>query len=202
MPPLLTSFAEDISNRLLRQDQDTLDRLAALEDKVIALAIKDSSLRLYVRPFGGGLRLSEHCTREPDVLLTGTLPAFVRLAASRGDSAALFDGQVVLSGDSRLAQRFQRVLSRLDVDWEAWLARYAGDVAGYQLARGLRGTHHWLWGSFATLGRDAAEYFQEEQPELARSEDVEDYMDAVDGLRADVDRLEQRLRLLQERLVS
>jgi len=202
MLPLLTSFAEDISNRLLRQDPDTLERLAALEGKVIALALADSSLKLYIRPFGGGLRLSDHCAEAPDVLLTGTLPAFARLAASRGDSAALFEGQVVLNGDSRLAQRFQRVFSRLDIDWEAWLARYAGDVAGYQLARGLRGGRHWLRGSIATLGRDAVEYFQEEQPELARFEDVADYMDAVDGLRGDVDRLEQRLRLLQEQLAS
>jgi ubiquinone biosynthesis protein UbiJ len=202
MPSLLISLAEEFGNRLLRQDPDTLERLAALEGKVIALVIEDSSLKLYVRPFGGGLRLSEHAEETPDVTLAGTLPAFLRLAASRGDSAALFEGKVVLGGDSRLAQRFQRVLSRLDIDWEAWLARYTGDVAAYQLARGLRAGQRWVRGSVATLGRDAAEYFQEEQPELARPDEVAEYMDAVDGLRGDVERLEQKLRLLQERLVS
>jgi ubiquinone biosynthesis protein UbiJ len=44
---------------------------------------------------------------------------------------------------------------------------------------------------------DTAEYLREETRDLARKIDVEEWMEAVDSLRDDVERLEARLRRLE-----
>ncbi|HSW12506.1 MAG TPA: hypothetical protein VLI06_06665, partial [Solimonas sp.] len=65
---------------------------------------------------------------------------------------------------------------------------------------GLRKLLDWGRQTAQTLGLDTAEYLREETRDLARAADVEDWMNAIDTLREDADRLEARLRRLEERL--
>ena len=46
------------------------------------------------------------------------------------------------------------------------------------------------------------EFLREETGDLVHAEDVEAWMDAVDGLRSDADRLEARIRRLERKLTE
>ncbi len=62
----------------------------------------------------------------------------------------------------------------------------------------MRGALDWQRHSVRTLGADVSEYLREESRILASHARVDAFLDAVDVLRADVDRLEVRVRRLQE----
>ena len=76
-------------------------------------------------------------------------------------------------------------------------ARVVGEGAAHRLVGGLRGLFGWGRRSAATLTLDTAEYLREETRDLARRVDAEEWMDAVDTLREDTDRLEARLRRIE-----
>jgi ubiquinone biosynthesis protein UbiJ len=107
-------------------------------------------------------------------------------------------GAVQINGDIDLGQRFQRLLEKIDIDWEEQAARVMGDVAAHQLGNALRDLRTWSTQSLHTLRADAAEYLQEESRLLPLRARAESFQRAVESLRLDAERLEQRFQRLHE----
>lgn len=197
-PFSLETLFERIVNPALRLDPEALRRLAELDGKAILLELASAGtpLRCYVLPSAGGLRLMREYDRLPDVTISGT-PAVFLHQLFRGPAVS---DALTIRGDIELGQRFQRILSAVAPDWEEGLARLIGDVPAHQLARLVRGLRDWAGEAVRTLGADGAEYLQEEAFVLAKREQVAAFLREVDRLRADADRLEQRLQRLTARL--
>lgn len=194
---VLARLIEAAANRALRLDPDALRRLGELEGRVLLLelAAEGAPLRFYVLPGRHGLTLNADYDRQPDVTISGTVPVFLgQLLRGPRVSQAL-----TIRGDIELGQRFQRILSRLDPDWEEGLAAIVGDVAAHQAGRAARGLREWARAALGALGDDAAEYLQEEAYVAAKRERVAQFLREVDRLRADVDRLESRVQRLEAR---
>ncbi|MFQ6021361.1 MAG: SCP2 domain-containing protein [Acidiferrobacterales bacterium] len=202
-PGFLVNVLEQVVNRLVRLDGESLDRLAPFEGKVIRLCIAGgvpfaSASEIYVLPTAAGLRLLSNYDDEVDVTLRGTLPTFLRLLRGGARLELFAAGELETSGDVELGRRFQRVMENLDIDWEEQVSHVVGDVAAHKLGNFVRDARAWQRQSAQTLGADLAEYLQEESRVLATRARVEAFLEAVDVLRADTDRLEARLRRLRE----
>ncbi len=193
---LMTAVLEDAVNRLLRLDPDTLARLGEFDDKCIGLRLAgdDRDVEFFLFPSAAGFRVRTTHNAAPDVTLRGDVPVFARLTFGEGVTRRA--GELQISGDIELGQRFQHVLKSLDIDWEGQSARFVGDVAAHQLGRAARGLRAWARSSRGYLEQDLREYLQEESHLLARREAVDRFLGAVDTLRADADRFEQRLTRL------
>ena len=194
--------AQTLFNRLLRYDPDTQRRLGELAGKVICLALRDAPtpLRLYVTPTSIGVELSENHAGPVDVTIAGSVPVFARLLNARGQTPVA--GELQISGDIELGQRFQRIVRGLDVDGEEMIARVLGDIPARQVGNAFRAARAWVGHAGATLERDATEYLQEEARVLPKRAQVAAFLGEVDRLRADVDRLEQRANRLLGRLLG
>ena len=192
---VLARLFETAANRALRLDPDALRRLGELEGKVLLLelAAEGAPLKLYVLPGPHGLRFLPAYDRQPEVTISGTPGVFLS-QLTRGPQVSQ---ALTIRGDIELGQRFQRILSRLEPDWEEGLAGLLGDVAAHQAARFARGLSAWGRRALRTLGDDAAEYLREEAYVLAKRERVTQFLRDVDRLRADADRLESRVRRLE-----
>ncbi len=189
---------EDVSNRALRLDPELLARLDALHDKVILLRITEPSLDIFVLPSAAGMRLRAKHEGKPDVTLEGPLSALLQARSAGGpDRAPVLPSGMTISGDIDLGQRFARTLSQFAPDWEEPLARIFGDVAARKIGNLARGLRTWAREARESLARDAVEYLQEERRLLPTSGEAQAFMAAVDTVRADADRLEQRVRRLQ-----
>ncbi len=189
---------EDVSNRALRLDPELLARLDALHDKVILLRITEPSLDIFVLPSAAGMRLRAQHEGKPDVTLEGPLSALLQArSAGAPDRAPVLPSGMTISGDIDLGQRFARTLSQFAPDWEEPLARIFGDVAARKIGNLARGLRAWAREARESLARDAVEYLQEERRLLPTSGEAQAFMSAVDTVRADADRLEQRVRRLQ-----
>lgn len=195
--PALLSLAEEAINRVLRFDPEVRQRLGELHDKVIRLRLSGvTPFDIYALPSESGLRLRAEHEREPDVTISGEIPVFAKLAWGRVTSRPVPGGEIQISGDIELGQRFQRILESIDIDWEEQAARVVGDVAAHQLGNAMRGLSRWSVQSLRTLGEDASEYLREETRLLAPRAQVESFLRAVDVLRDDMDRLEKRIASL------
>jgi ubiquinone biosynthesis protein UbiJ len=191
-------WLETAINRLLRLDPDTRARIGELEGRVIRLRIAGAPPReIFVLPSKTGLHVRERHDGEPNVTLTGDVPVFARLALRRVIPEIVAAGEVQISGDIELGQRFQRLLEKIDIDWEEQAARVLGDVAAHQLGNAVRDLSIWSKQTLQTLGQDLAEYLQEESRLLPPAARAEAFGQAVESLRDEVARLEKRLERLR-----
>lgn len=195
------AILEDAGNHMLRMDAETLAALGELDGRVFCLRINragkgEEGPALYLFPSAGGFRIESRHEGEADVTLVGNPPAFVKLLLADNTPAALGAGHMQISGDMDLGQRFQRILKRLDIDWEEQLAQRVGDIAAHKLGYGARRLREWGRHVVGTLRQDAVEILQEESRITPPRERIERFLSAVDELRSDVERMEKRLQRL------
>ena len=173
-------------------------RLGELQGRVVRLVFLDLGVSLYLLPTEAGLLLRDHHEGEADVTLSGNLPAFARLGLG-AQPGLFFSGTLAIDGDVELGQRFQDVLQGVTIDWEEQLSRALGDVAAHSIGNLVRDARAWQQRTLSTIGQDLTEYLQEERRDLPPRHRVDDYMRAVDELRADCDRLARRVVRLQRK---
>ena len=88
----------------------------------------------------------------------------------------------------------------LDLDWEAPLVDTLGDVAGHQLAEGLRGLFGWGRQAGESIRRQLEEFIHEEARLAPPRQEVEDFYDDVEKLNQRVERLAARASRLAARV--
>jgi len=198
-PALLCATLEVALNRTLRLEPAVAADCGRLAGRVIALDVDGPGWSFNIEFAEGGVRVFDQLDAEPDVRVAGGLSALLRLAwqVTQGESGVPQGLRV--DGDTELLTRFNQLLARAGFDPEELAAKLVGDTAAHRLNQGLQKLFGWGRQTAATLGLDTAEYLREETRDLARAADVEDWMHAIDQLREDTDRLEARLRRLEER---
>jgi len=199
MPLPFTPLIEEVGNRLLRLDPETLRRLGDLQGRVVCIEFRDLGRKLYLHPSESGFRLATESEQLPAVTLRGTLATFGRLGLG-AETETLNAGELDIEGDAALGQRLQRIFRNLDLDWEEPLARLFGDPIGHEVGRAARAAFNWHRQALKTFGLNTAEYLQEEARLLPVRYEVEAFLNGVDGARADVDRLAARIQRLKDKL--
>lgn len=198
-PTLLCATVEVALNRYLRLERTVLDDCARLEGKAIAFEAADLGWLLVIEPIATGVRVSNAAEDEPDVLVSASSLTLARLALTMLSRRDGLPAGVSVIGDTELLARFVALLTLVGFDPEELVARLVGDGAAHRLVGGLRGLFGFGREAAGKLAGDTAEYLTEETGDLARAADVDEWMDEVDALRSDVDRLEARLALLEQR---
>ena len=196
----LRAALEILLNRLLALDPETAEAFGRYEGRVIGLEIRGTGLRLLFVPGRGRIQLLGDIDRAPDALVRATPGALLRLRLSREPVEGLFQGEVEFLGDTALAQGFFRTLGRLEIDWEELLSRALGDPVAHALGRLVRAGRSHLEETAETLRQDLSEYLTEEARLLPTRAECEDFGEAVERLRDDVERLEARVRRLERAL--
>ncbi|MGH8750653.1 MAG: ubiquinone biosynthesis accessory factor UbiJ, partial [Burkholderiales bacterium] len=121
---------------------------------------------------------------------TLTLPLLPRLLMH--DEAAY--KEITIEGDTDFAGAIAYVARNLRWDAAEDLSRYTGDIAAERMVRAAQGLRLWGQQSFDSLARAFSEYWTEEQPLIAKTIHVRQFVADVDALRDDVERLEKRLQ--------
>ena len=101
-----------------------------------------------------------------------------------------------------IAQDFQALSAALGIDWQRFLSRYLGEQLAGSTLDILRSGRDWLKQSAKALESDVSEYLREEARWLPDASQIDPHLDAVDGLRADIDRLAARIARLESTLGS
>jgi ubiquinone biosynthesis protein UbiJ len=195
MSGLLTPLQLAI-NAALKQDPETLERLKAFESRTIVVNITDLHQFVQLRFEQQTVQLSHKDEENADLLIAGSTFSLLKLGEHPDN---LFSSEIRIHGDVQFAKQLQDVLEGFDFDWEQQLARLTGDVIAQPLAYGLKQGIGWLRSTSQSFQLSVSEYLREEAQLLPDKIQIEDYMQAVDRLRADCDRLEARIKRLQNK---
>lgn len=184
-------------NRVVALDPAMAADLVALDQRRLefgwreaglALAISVRDGRLRVGPAGGELR--------PDLALRGSLAGFVGMLLPRRDGA-LPAGKVEIEGDADLARRIERLARDFAPDWDAAFESAFGPAIGLPLAKAAQTAVAAVRTRAGRLAEDTSEFLKTESRTTIAREELDDFLDAVDALRDDVERAAARIERLR-----
>lgn len=179
-------------NRQIRAKTPARDLCAELEDRVLAVRVKDTALAMYISVGAGEIILSSECQSDPDVVISGSLLSLASLAGPKGGEV-LRDGTLDLTGETSLAQQFQDLLRYGRPDLEEELSGVVGDVAARAVGDFARSVERWGKEARSTLQQDVTEYLQEESRTVPSRYETDAFRKQVELLRDEVARYEARL---------
>lgn len=177
-------------NHLLRAAPWALQKLAAHAEKVVAVKFGPLPLRFAVER-SGELSAAE-LDHEADVTIDIPPPLFLRAMAQ--GRAALNDAAI--TGDTAFAQTLTYLAEHLRWDYEEDLSAVVGDIAAHRIGSTARDIGAWAQESAASFLRMSKDFWTEELPTIAKSQEVASFIVSVDELRDAVARLEKRIELM------
>ncbi len=128
-------------------------------------------------------------TAEADATIH--LPPSLAMRLLRQDPLA--HSLIKIEGDAALGMAVGKILSAVRWDIEDDLSKAVGDIAAYQVVQiGQEKLQRWQ-NQAKNLGEMLVEYWQEEQPIIAKKTRIAQFNQSVDQLREDTDRLQQRV---------
>ena len=188
----LCQSLEKSLNLVLAQDTSIKSEVAGMEGKIVQIEITDLRVEMELEIQAGEVFVTPGHEREGDLQISGRLADFMKsVRTSMGSSMDL--EHLKVTGDMSLAQNIFRLFRRADFDWEEALAQKIGDVPARTFGNALR------WGQENLVRKDSPLQTQirtvlEDKTQLIPSrERVGKFMDGVDALKADVDRIEKRI---------
>ncbi len=192
---MLTATLENVLNRGLPRSPRAQQLCAELAGRSVAVAISGSGQRILVECTGVSLKLRAVSGESPDATITGGPFSLLALSGPTPE-AVLQRGDVRIDGDAELAQKFRELALLLRPDLEEELSLVVGDVPAHQLGRFARAAFAWTRKAASTTVRNAAEYLGHERRDLVPRSEADQFLQGVDTLREDVDRLAARIDLL------
>jgi ubiquinone biosynthesis protein UbiJ len=177
-------------NQLLALDPLTLERLAALDGRVIRLEVPALGLQFALAPHGSGLQWLSTAPEVIDAHISGSLADLLRAQAGGG-----LEG-LQIEGDKHLASAFASALREARIDWPELLAPWLGDVATQRGAQALASVTGALREGADSLLRSGAEFLQYERPVLVSATEWDSFRAEIRDLHEAVGALERRIALL------
>jgi len=190
LKPLITR----VLNHLVNQNDWARQQLQPLGGKSVRFVISPASAMLTVLE-DGGLGLAG-LAAQADASISMSPSVALRLLAN--DESA--HTQVQIDGDTELAATLAKVLRGMSWEYEEDLSRLVGDAAAYQATAFGRKALAEIRRQGLNAAEMLSEYWQEERPLIAKKRHVAQFIEQVDELRDDSERLAKRIEKLESQL--
>jgi ubiquinone biosynthesis protein UbiJ len=135
-----------------------------------------------------------------DAVISGSVPALLQLFRNGSPAQAQTRSSVQIRGDAEIANSYRELFAAARPDLEEELSRWVGDMPARHLSQLARSVRTWARRARRTAGENIAEYLQEEGRDLVTKTEMEEFLRGVDGVRDGVDRIEARLRGIEQRV--
>ena len=202
LPSAIFSLAESTINRLLQLDPASQEALRRIEGKLIHIHCTSPDISLFIQPNAYGISLFSQSDFEADTEISGSAAALISLLTASNRAQAMSSEDITISGDIELSQELQRLLDQLEIDWEAQLAVWFGDVAAHQMGNQLRSLFDWGVKASTSMMMNIEEYLHEESRAMPPRAELEQFYRGIERITLDTDRLAARINRLAERHVS
>lgn len=181
-------------NQFLKLDPESSKLLKPLLDKTICLEFTRPKMKVPLYFSEQNIKILSDPDLTPDTVIKGSLASFIRLSLAPAHSVTLKELDITLSGDPELAEHFNTVFKKLDIDWEGCLAHYTDDLIAHSIFKMLKRTYHVGGLAIENLLYNVKEFAQEEKDALPTQFEVEDFMNDLDELRMNLERFEARVQ--------
>ncbi|MDP1681182.1 MAG: hypothetical protein Q8L39_05345 [Burkholderiales bacterium] len=184
MSPFAAAF-----NHVLTQNAWAQEKLALFAGKLFQLRLPPAVLNFSLDATGS---VRQATGGTPDATLVATPTGFLRYLAVDPRDPNL----IAIEGDVEFGAALREILSQLTWEAEEDLSRLFGDVLAHRIAGFAKNWFTWREQSFKNLALGASEYFTEEQPLLAKPNQLAQFKREVEALTSEVAQLEERIEKL------
>jgi len=170
--------------------------IAEMEGQSIAFELTDFNHRFVVSATESTMQIDTEADGSVDLTVRSKLTTLVKLLAKRNVNLAQLDG-VEISGDLNLLQRLYTVFQGIEFDWEEAIAKRIGDIPARQLGNLFR------WGECrsqalrSTWKKKIQHTLVDHHYIVPTRARVNTFLNDIDDLQADLDRVEKRLERLE-----
>ena len=193
---LLARILSKAIKKLIQYDPNSIKKLKPLAGKKVKITIQPINQSIVLLLQDETIEVSTDDNIEVDTTISGKPTAL--FAMSTNQHIPGLDG-VVINGDASTGQFVADFLKNLRPDWEDAWCDLLGEVPGYHVSQLIK-TVSSAGKSFVDSVRNSAkEFLLEENRELISEHEMEDFLDQVDDLSADVIRLEKKLQLINNK---
>ena len=134
-----------------------------------------------------------------NAVISGSAPALLQMMRGSVPSSQT-RSSVQIRGDAEIANLYRELFAAARPDLEEELSRWVGDMPARHLSLLAKSVRTWARRARRTAGENIAEYLQEESRDLVTKTEMEEFLRGVDTVRDAVDRIEARLKGLEQRL--
>ena len=183
-------------NHLVNQNSWARAELEPFGGKSVRFNIAPVSAIISILEDGGLALAGDAANAEATI----SMPLTVALRILANDEAA--HTLVEIDGDSELAAALAKVLRCMTWEYEEDLSRVIGDAPAHQAAEFGRKALAEMRRQSLNVAEMFSEYWQEEQPLIAKKRHVAQFVKQVDELRDDSERLAKRIAKFEARLAG
>lgn len=181
-----------ILNHLLNQQPWSKDQLCRYAGKTICIVVPPATLHLLIESNGEFAALTAEEGTEPDATLSLHATAAIKFVLQK----QLDTSQLSMEGDTELATEIGKILRTLSWDIEEDLSRIIGDIPAHQVVSTGKLAFREAKRQIFSLSGMFAEFWQEEDPMIAKKRHLDQFAQDVDTLRDDIERLAKRIEKL------
>ena len=186
-------------NRYIEADQERAAGLDQIKGKLICLYVREIDKTLSLRIEQRYLQEETNNDVEADVEISISLKILPEFLIGADQDKLIKNGGIEIKGDAHIASVFQNTLREIEIDWEEIISKYTGDAVAYQIGQGAKAVHSFGRNLRDNMRQDLRDYLQDNVQAAATQEEVDQFIQEVDNVRAKADRLEARLNRLQNR---
>ncbi|HEX3912299.1 MAG TPA: SCP2 sterol-binding domain-containing protein [Steroidobacteraceae bacterium] len=187
---------------VLNRNVAASSRAAALARRLEGTALQvdvEGITRVRAACLRGRLALLAGDDSKADAVISGSAPALIQMLKT-GAAPVQSRSVVQVRGDAEIANSYRDLFSAARPDLEEELSRWVGDLPARHLSQIARSVRTWARRARRSAGENIAEYLQEEGRDLIGRTELEEFLRGVDGVRDSVERIEARLRRIEQRV--
>ena len=198
---MLLKLVNNALQKYLDSDPEIAKKLDQFEGKRLLMHLTDINKKFLVTPVASGITVSE-CVEEDnttasfDTSIQSNTINLLRMAMGSDYQAMLKNNALKVEGDVELANQLRSIFMQVDIDWEEVASKYVGDTVAYQLGLFVNKFKSYKNRSVENFRLDVSEYLQEESRMLPTKVEIDRFMNDVDSLDANLQRLEARVERL------
>lgn len=194
---LILPIIETSLNKALSLDPKASTCLAKLDQKKFEIHITDWNLTFFMSIHNTQI----HClTKKPSPItasISASLPAFIRIVLKGAKTAAFFENQIEITGDTIALEKLSHIFKQLDIDWEEQLAQWSGDGLAHKTFFHTKKILRECKNISQKLCDNTSDYLKYESKQLVGHAQVKSRQVQINQLRNDVDRLAARIDRLE-----
>lgn len=189
-------------NAYLALDPESKQRVAKLQGKAVTIELLKLDFRFHFTFTDKEILLQLGGLSTADTIIKGTPLRLLHLVLTPEKRKQFFADDVSIEGNLELGQQVIELFDKIEIDWEELLAQCIGDVAAHQIGNISRKLFALGEEIRQSLMQDMNDYVHEEINLFPSKEQLKDFFADIDTSRMDADRLEARVKHLQQKLVS
>lgn len=195
-PSILANILTKAIQNVLKYDTKSVKKLAPLAGKKVKLTIEPINQSVIIKIHEDTLSILTDAEIEVDTTISGKPTAL--FAMSTNQHIPGLDG-VSINGDATTGQFIADFLKQLKPDWEdAWCDIF-GEAPGYHINQLIKNVKQAGSNLFNSVRTSSKEFLLEENRELVSPREMEAFLDQVDDLRADTDRIARKITELTQK---